>query len=181
MNSDLLRQRRNLMLISGMLIMFDFAQVSIAKVSILGTELIIGKPTVLIMVAWALWAYFFLRYYQYVREEKDLKILSTFSDYFNRLVRDYAKLKAVQDKYGQQYSDFRLRRVGYLKWEYALQGYDTSKGETIDQTSKSIPFIYIIFWFIKSLVFLAANTPRITDHVLPIIIALLSPLVAYFF
>ena len=35
MNNDLLRQRRNIILISGALLIYDFAQVRVTKVSLL--------------------------------------------------------------------------------------------------------------------------------------------------
>lgn len=74
MNTDLLRQRRNLILISGGLLLFDFANVSVAKISVMGTELLIGNAKVIAYFAWAMWCYFLLRYYQYLRAESDLGI-----------------------------------------------------------------------------------------------------------
>jgi hypothetical protein len=48
MNNDLLRQRRNLILISGALIIYDFAEISIAKISLLGSDLLVGRPEALL-------------------------------------------------------------------------------------------------------------------------------------
>src|SRR5688572_2283141 len=68
MEEPALRQRRNLMAMSCLLLVFDFADISIAKVSILGTELVVGKPRVLIIFIWAVWAYALLRYYQFTQD-----------------------------------------------------------------------------------------------------------------
>ena len=51
MNADLLRQRRNLIGISAILLIFDFANVRIAKVSLLGTKLLAGNVQVLAVCA----------------------------------------------------------------------------------------------------------------------------------
>lgn len=47
MTNDLLRQRRNLLITSIGLLLFDFAHMSITKVSLLGTELLVGDPIIL--------------------------------------------------------------------------------------------------------------------------------------
>ena len=54
MNADLLRQRRNLIAISMVLLLFDFAKVNIAKVNVLGTDLLVGNAQVLMFFAWAM-------------------------------------------------------------------------------------------------------------------------------
>ena len=71
MNADLLRQRRNLIGISAILLIFDFANVRIAKVSLLGTELLAGNVQVLAVCAWVIRFYILIRYYQYLRAEPD--------------------------------------------------------------------------------------------------------------
>lgn len=82
MGEGLLRQRRNLVIISGILIVFDFTSITIDKVNLLGIHFLVGKPENLIIIAWVLWAYFLLRYYQYLRDEPDLKIIYLLKSYF---------------------------------------------------------------------------------------------------
>ncbi|QLQ03885.1 MAG: hypothetical protein HZY77_15000 [Thiobacillus sp.] len=80
MTNDLLRQRRNLLITSIGLLLFDFAHMSVAKVSILGTELLVGDPIILKVFAWGMWAYFLLRYYQYLKTSGILELKWQFMD-----------------------------------------------------------------------------------------------------
>jgi len=47
MDDEIFRQRHYLIAISTMLILFDFCDIKIAKVGVLGIELIVGSPDVL--------------------------------------------------------------------------------------------------------------------------------------
>lgn len=74
MDDGLSKSRRNLIIVSIILIVFDVAAVSITKVNVLGTELLVGNPIVVHVLLWILWAYFFIRYTQLLGEENDLGI-----------------------------------------------------------------------------------------------------------
>lgn len=174
MNADLLRQRRNLLLVCGLLIVFDFAGVSIAKVSILGTELIVGNPNVLLVVAWFLWGYFFLRYYQYLREESDLKIVSDFTNHLEVIAIEHDKLKHPED---ERHRQFGIERNGMFSWKYELlfYNYDSSKFEA--DPTRAVSTSLAAFWASKSILYVVAHTPRFTDHIAPILLAIITPLV----
>jgi len=66
-NSGFIRQRRNLMIISLVLLFSEVTELKIEKLSAFGTELKIGEPQA---VNWALWVagvYWLWRFYQYSR------------------------------------------------------------------------------------------------------------------
>src|SRR3989338_8065290 len=127
MDSDLLRQRRNLMMISGGLLLFDFANVTVAKVSILGTELLIGNVKVLIYCAWFLWGY------------------------------------------------FCFTRSG-LRLKYSMMEYQTNIGTDLEIEKGVLPLLKTAWWYAKSWFHIAAHTPKVTDHILPFLLAAAAPL-----
>lgn len=177
MNQDLLRQRRNLIAISAVLIVFDFAQVTITKVSVLGTELLVGNARVLMAYAWILWAYFLLRYYQYWHLEPDRRIRSSFSSRLDAYARSYAKAKAVRDAAGQAYGDYTISRTGLISWSYSLRGYDPIIEGMREGPAFALPAWRLATWVLKSAIFVAVQTPHATDHVLPFALAAAAPVV----
>lgn len=168
MNSDLLRQRRNLMIVSVGLLLFDFANVTIAKVSILGTELLIGNATVLVYCAWFLWLYFLLRYYQFIRAESDLGISSSYKSLFEAKARAYVFQK-INKTYLNGNIDFR--RKG-LRSEYSVMEYKPDLSATHETDAGILPPLKIAWWIASSWFYIAAHTPKLTDHVLPFFLAL---------
>jgi hypothetical protein len=121
MNPDLLRQRRNLIAISAFLVLFDIANIQVAKLSLLGNELIVGNVQVLIYSAWCLWAYFLLRYYQYWRAEPDQYIRKSYAKYLDALARAYTRVQAMQDSIGQAFNNYKITHTGFLSWSYTLR------------------------------------------------------------
>ena len=70
MSSDLLRQRRNLMIFSSILWFLKYAEIEITKFSILGIEFSSFKnPNSVYVAIWIAWIYFAVRYYQYFLQE----------------------------------------------------------------------------------------------------------------
>lgn len=178
MNADLLRQRRNLIIVSGVLLIFDFSQVKITKVSVLGTELLIGNAQVLVACAWILWAYFFLRYYQYWRVEPESHIRDTFAKRFDEYVRAYTKAKPLQDAVGQVYDQYRVERTGIAQWAYVLQHYDVQSSRVADGPTRKLPLWRMILWFIRAILYVCLHTPHATDHVLPFLLGIAAPIVS---
>lgn len=113
MNADKLRQRRNLIAISVLLLVFDFAEVKVSKVSILGTELLVGNVQILVVCAWVLWAYFFLRYYQYWRLESEQRIRKAFSKQLVSYARKFTNAKPKRDSSGGHYDNYKITRTGW--------------------------------------------------------------------
>lgn len=183
MNPDLLRQRRNLIAISAVLLVFDFANVKIMKVSVLGTELLVGNAQVLMVCAWVLWGYFLLRYFQYWWIEPGKPIRDSFD---NNLI-EYLKLF---DQDGQRTDDkcgffvaFRICHCGFLKWKYAIQrSYPTANDKRHINTGTpiSLPFRRTAAWSVKSAAFVCLQTPHVTDHILPFVLAFAAPVVSIF-
>lgn len=72
-SDGLLRQRRNIMLVSLLLPLFFLSGASIDKINILGTIITVANPTIIKYSLVVLFGYFFLRYWQYYQEETYVK------------------------------------------------------------------------------------------------------------
>jgi hypothetical protein len=176
MNADLLRQRRNLILVCTALIMFEFAKVSIAKVSILGTELVVGDARVLHIFAWVVWAYFLLRYYQYLMLEGDLMLIATARGRFESKAMPYVmKLIGKQSLTGK--INFTRK---FIFWKYSvLERVQTNKfGYDKETHSGRVPFLRSILWWANGFLYLILHTPKATDHLLPFALAVMAPAIA---
>jgi len=174
MSPDLLRQRRNLIAISSVLIVFDFAQVSITKISVLGTELLVGDARTLLFFAWMIWAYSLLRYYQYLRAEGDLKITAAFQGGIDARLFPYVFRKIQKDRTGQ----ISRMRTG-LHWRYVVAEYDNQTGTVQPLHTGPIPLIYMLWWGLRSAFEVAVHTPKATDHILPILLAIAAPVLKF--
>jgi hypothetical protein len=172
MNSDLLRQRRNLILICSGLLLFDFAKVTVTRISIMGTELLVGDARVICYFAWAMWGYFLIRYYQYLRAESDLGIYSSFKSRFEGLARPYVFQQLNKGSFA---GSIEFKMDG-LRWRYSIKEYEL--GELKETQSSLLPFLRTLWWVVRSLFYVAVHTPKATDHVLPFVLAIAAPVVS---
>lgn len=94
LSQDTIRQRRNLIITSLLLIFIKIADVKFGnQVSFLGATLTIGKPSVILNCIWLFEAYFLWRFYQYFSTDKAYSsLISQFGDYLER----YTLIKIVQ-------------------------------------------------------------------------------------
>lgn len=154
--------------------MFDFANVSVAKISVMGTELLIGNAKVIAYFAWAMWCYFLLRYYQYLRAESDLGISKAIQSGFEGRARAYV-LELLRIKQLMGSVDFK--RTG-IRWNYSVNEYDGSSGGPREIQKGSLPLLKAAWWKARSVYYVAIHTPKATDHVLPFLLALAAPIVS---
>jgi hypothetical protein len=74
-NSDgFVRQRRNLMIVSLVLLFSEITELKVEKISAFGTELLVGQPQAVTATLWVASIYWLLRFYQY----SDLSSLRAF-------------------------------------------------------------------------------------------------------
>lgn len=171
MTNDLLRQRRNLLIMSIGLLLFEFAHMSVAKVSILGTELLVGDPTMLKIFAWVLWAYFLLRYYQYLKSDNDAGIKQHADKHFKFLATQHV-LRANGWKSLQGEVMISRQR---LHWRYTV--FEMLSGDKVEVGQGELPLVRIWWWKLRTYLHITVHTPKVTDHVLPFVLAIATPLV----
>lgn len=179
MNPDLLRQRRNLIAISAFLILFDIANVQVAKLSLLGNELIVGNARALIYSAWVLWAYFLLRYYQYWRAEPEQHIRDSYIKHFTALALAYVGTQAIQNSLRCDIGHADIKRAGFLNWSYTLNHYNPEQLTVVHDSITRFPVRCILSWQLKSALHVLFHTTHATDRILPFISALAAPIVVF--
>lgn len=63
------RQRRNLMIASLVLLFSEASDLKVAKIAAFGTDLLVGKPENVTTALWVATGYWLIRYYQYARSQ----------------------------------------------------------------------------------------------------------------
>ena len=67
-----IRQRRNLLIISLVLLFAETAELKLQKLNVFGTELTIGNPVIVNFALWAAFVYWLWRYYVYFHDLGDI-------------------------------------------------------------------------------------------------------------
>ncbi|UCZ57349.1 hypothetical protein LGV61_03450 [Desulfurispirillum indicum] len=150
------------------MILFDFAEVSIAKVSLLGTELLVGRPEILMYTAWLLWLYFLLRYYQYFREIKDMKIKALVKNHLHGLAGNYAR-KKLKGRDGEDFYSHNMSRISSFSYMCKIEY--SNKSMAPSKLSIRISWWRWLPWHLKSWWHIGFNTRRITDYIIPFFVA----------
>lgn len=182
MDDNLSKSRRNLIIVSVLLIIFDVAAVSVAKVSVLGTELLVGNPKVVTLFLWVLWAYLLLRYLQQLGAQTDLGIYEKYVERMNHLLCE--KMAQIGKREFPEWSG-NLAEVGYqlldrhgLTWTQPVLKYDPQQGKQVELGILRVPAPIMIASIVRSCSFVALATPKATDHILPLLLAVAAPLIA---
>jgi hypothetical protein len=173
---DILRQRRNLVAMSCLLIIFDLAKVKVAKVGVLGTDLIVGDVRVLAISMWVIWGYFLLRYYQFWKADTP-HLSRALSDRLEQYARQHAVLMHMgQDSHGGFPS---LERGGWVRgWRLELGPRSLHEGKFLPRKSLPVSWFRALLWRAKAAAGVSLNTPHFTEHALPFILAAATPVVA---
>lgn len=178
MSSDLLRQRRNLMVLSAIFLFMKFAQIEIHKFSIVGIEFNSFKnPNTFFLALWIAWIYFSVRYYQYFVQEG----FPYFKEIFYAILDEKStqKINAIVEK---QYPLNTRKNVSYTilkQWNWVYSGqFDSCKNGVygIDIRNFEMP---ISKWqlfpeILSSISCIMLNRSAFTDYFLPIIIAIIT-------
>lgn len=170
MSADLLRQRRNLLITSLVLIAINLAGAKLKQdVSVLGAAVEFSNPERIVWGAWILWGYFLVRYWQYLNEEPHLGI----HEAMGRWIRN----QIPTDEF-EQYSYYVVWRFGVL---WALYYEDHHSGQDTWHSSKRGPNRALSkgLWTIRAFTSVATKTPRFTDYVVPFFVAAI-PLILCF-
>lgn len=178
MDADLLRQRRNLIAISAVLLIFDFADVKVSKVSVLGTELLIGDVRVLMWSAWVMWFYFFIRYYQYWRTAEGQAVRKEFSNASYRRAQ-----RALKRKRAREHKQISFRELnGRTHWRYSEPKKDSKPGHVTTEITQEIPvsLFYKLWWKVRAVVDVSLHTTSVTDLILPFVLAIAAPVVTIY-
>lgn len=170
------------MLISIFLLIYDFANIEIAKVSLLGTELLVGRPEVLELAAWLIWAYLLVRYSQYLVAQDDSSVFAAFNNARRAFLQE-----AALEHFGEQstagvriHPHFGRGRWGVRGWQAQL--YKPNHGDYHDRTEThiedwAVPLAEAGKISVKAMYKTSMHTTVVTDIVLPIALAVAVPMI----
>jgi len=151
------------------LLLYDFADVSIEKISLLGTELAVGRPEVLVAGLWLLFAYFLLRYYQFFTAAKSDRISEAFQVRYSHLM-----LQHYLPGFEHEFPKDRLRVHYDAKERIATIEHFTQNGAG-EVLWNPVPlesrFVVRLWMRIRAAFRIAASTPYVTEELLPFVAA----------
>lgn len=84
--SGFIRQRRNLMVMSIVVLLSEITELKISKVAVFGNEAVINNPDLVLKVMWLFLAYWLVRYYQYFHEIGDKGFVRSFKSKRKKLL-----------------------------------------------------------------------------------------------
>lgn len=173
MDEGLEKSRRNLMAISLVLTLFDFAQVSIGEINLLGTNLIVGNPDVLRAFLWVLWAYLLVRYLQHLANQGDLGISKAFHETAAQIVNT-----GLSRQHTNAY--WSISRDGF-GWHLNATGYDPVTGSVTNVGKTTVPRRLMVHAYLVASIHIVVLRPFFTDHVMPLMLAVAALLFALLF
>jgi len=161
--ATLSKQRRNLLLVSAAMIVFNYAELSISKVSINGASIEIGDPNAIRVITWVLWFYFLARYYQYYREVGADNLWEAVRDDKHRYIASHVK-KAES-----------LSGVGVIREgnkTYCVRNNRVEEtGQYKESFRKEVSSFLLLWWGGVAFLNQAIHTPKFTDGLVPFIVA----------
>ncbi len=176
MSEGLVRQRRNLISISCVLIFLKFAEVEIDKLSFLGLDFgKIGNPSALYLIIWMFFFYLSIRYYQYFIQEGNPRMAQYYYECLEAYVQKHCE--KVTKKISSAGNYFPQQLVGLEKeeWNFRVSyqnGKDELGGTIIEVKNIVFPKIKRRLLRVKSIINICLNTSAFSDYILPFILAL---------
>jgi len=190
LSKSVLRQRRNLIGISFILVFFQSSKITISTINVLGTPFSIGGPSRVGCMLWLVWAYLLLRYYQHYRhasinEQLGDAMTKKMSDYvhraaLNKFRKSYDPAKAAPDiPLPHDISIQNVSIIGRDSWRWQLNAMihigNITEGKQRGD-SREYPILLgrwdLLMMRIRAYVHVAVHTPFATEYHLPFIIAL---------
>lgn len=181
MSDHLIRQRRNLIITSLIVIFILYTDVQISKISIFGIEIQTPKHETLMNSLWAIWIYFLIRYYQYLRIEPETgfwgicnykakiniaimigKIINNETDHGPRIERGII----LQN----------MEKKSFFKWEYILKDYSPKSDMDEEVERIEIQSYKFVLPIVRGVLSTTVNTAKFSDNVFPVLLALFAAL-----
>ena len=125
-----------------------------------------------------IWFYFLLRYYQYIKSEKEFGFSENFKKWVNHKAGKHTKKTSVRDNHGIA-SDYKIRNIGWmLKWEFAVHDYDKKDRRYKENAQMRVPTFLVYWWFVQAFFHVMINTNQFTEYLLPFSLAFTAPIIA---
>ncbi len=193
-----LRQRRNLMVMNLVLILYYTADLEFTRFNILGNEITIGNPLAVPIILWVILIYWFMRYLQYFLDLDDRSYRQKYNDtydfyikrhYTKKINADPVELERLGKFEGKQkvVKAFGInsynREPLWAKFEYTyfithmrsgdVEALNNRVSKMVEVEGVEVMPIYL--WSMFSGIFL---TTYFSEYILPIILFLIAVILA---
>ena len=155
---------------SLILIFFKAAGVTFKKVGFLGAELLIDRPIVVYYGLWLVWAYFLVRYAQFMMESGDLGIRKAVSERITKYAKEKFKATNLQDELGQEIGS-KVRYLGSMRWALVTETYQVERGDVLAQDRASFGLLRWLLWATRGFLMVTISSTKITEYLLPLALA----------
>lgn len=179
MSSDFFRQRRSLMILSGIFIFLKYSEIEIKKFTMFGIEFSdFRNPNAIYMALWIFWFYYMIRYYQHFAQEGLNKIKTTFIN-----IIDEKSVKKINEIVKRKYPNNQRDNVTFSilrKWSWVYSGqYDDIgpnglAGLNIKSFKMEIKKTSLLPVMINGIACLVLQRSVLTDYLLPIVMAIFT-------
>jgi hypothetical protein len=175
LSPSLLRQRRNLMVVSLIILFMVIAGAKLDKVTFLGIQMTFENPKAIIWFLKIFLIYFLYRYYLYIIQEPDLFLKNTFYDRLRALT--WQKIQIAKNEiypqvkeYGGEYDFRKMKKAGIFKRNVnGVVGRDSSGGFIHGDFEINV---LSFFWDgLRAFLYTLFNRSYVTDYFLPFIVA----------
>ncbi len=179
MSEHLIRQRRNLIITSLIVIFILYTNVEISKISIFGIEVETPKQQSLMNSLWAIWAYFCVRFYQYLRIEPATGFwgICKYKAKTNIAIMVGKKINN-ETEYGPKIERGiilqNMERKSFLKWEYVIKDYSPKIDVDEEIVRVEIGSCRFVVPIIHGVLYTIINTAKFSDNVFPVLLAFLT-------
>jgi hypothetical protein len=184
-NTPFLRQRRNLIIISVVLLLLDFSSVDFRNAKVFDIEMTFRHPEVIPGGLWIAGFYWFLRYYQYFRKSEYPNLRSRWRIELYELLKEAAQPRALKNY--EPPRDIRngtttltpttfevnhhlLREVSLrIGFQVATASPDGNAASATSMAGTNFDFSYreLLIPRIRAAWRLFLHTPEVTQYVLP--------------
>jgi hypothetical protein len=184
-----IRQRRNIIVVSLLLLFADSYGLTFPELNLLGSRAIMTKPLVLAPVLWYAWVYLLVRYWQAFREQGERKFYETFREHIAaylyklgiELARAHVQLKPGQraefpgdtNPPGLVFVHYLTPRITGATVRVLYNVHSDAIGGIPQQTQEeSFGFLIVMWARIRGIWHVTINTSVVTERYLPFVIAL---------
>lgn len=175
MSEGLVRQRRNLISVSCILIFLKFAGVEINKLTFLGMDFgKLGNPSALYLVIWVFYWYFLFRYFQYFSQEGRVRLSRCFYEEMERRVMIRVRILADEVKEKSNFQPHQLITLKNEGWKIRITydgGEDGMGGRKTEVENIQFPTNELFKFRALALKSMTLHTSVVTDYILPFILA----------
>ncbi len=180
-----IRQRRNLFIVSLVLLFAETSELTLSKLNIFGNELLIRHPIVVNIFLWAAWFYWLVRFLQYLGHVRGLaEIMDTYGNILDGWVRELVRRRATPNCQTPDRYYFKAISIRSL-WQWRILHGENIPVEGPPRTHReedrvtTLNFGDLLVPRVRAWSYVILGTRSVTEYVLPLLVAI-SP-VGYLF